>query len=376
MSYFRRGFRSFGYRPRFGYRRGYNRYWRRRGFYRRSGTSRAQSSANRRFKLVVPKADLYGVNVPQNTRFSLVHGVSPLCSNVANNLPHHCIGNLYLNESFVAYSRLYDEVKIDWVSVSIECMENIGANVNSVIVHVSCDRRASYNELNDNTGQLWPTPQNIAQSASATLSFMNSTTKKTVRRFFAASDLIERNQFIDTDFTINNGVYMNQAFFAAGGNPNFFCPSIQFCIQLPTVAPAGGYTVPFAYAVKWGVTFRGPKFSSEASASKSIEVEDKGEFEVSPVKVSGAGKVEKPTLTGMAKDVVARLALNVSDNCDEYVSGENDWHEDLEFLMTKVGIDGVRAYFPEGVCKEYDDYLKERGVMDDDPTELVKDSKS
>lgn len=88
------------------------------------------------------------------------------------------------------------------------------------------------------------------------------------------------------------------------------------------------------------------------------------------------GESVKPTLTGMAKEALARLSLNVSDVPDEYEKGDNDWREDLEFLISKVGVDGVRKYFPEGSCVDYDEYLKERDVMDDDPTEVVKDSKS
>lgn len=378
MSY-RGGYRSFGYRRRFGYRRGYNRFWRRRGWYRRGGVSRAQATGERRFKLVVPVNYTFSFALAQGANTSLVLGTNPYTENTGANAPLRCMCSLASSDIYRTYATLYDEVKVDWASMSLSCMENIGANVSSVTVVTGIDRRCTASEAASPVGQEWPSYAQLLGSGTSERFVMNSLTKKTVRRFIRASDLNERTNFHDcTVVTFTSGglnfqcdnAYYNEG--AAAHTVNFFAPSFQIGIQLPQPAPAGGFTVTFDMEIKYGVTFRGPKYGMvAASGAKVVDTEQRR------VEIEGAGKsVSKPTLTGMAKDVVARLALNVSDNCDEYVSGENDWHEDLEFLISKVGIDGVRSYFPEGVCKDYDDYLKERGVMDDDPTELVKDSKS
>lgn len=378
MSYFRRGYRSFGYRPRFGYGRGYNRYWRRRGWYRRRGTNRAQTAGNRRFKLTVPCNDLYSVTIAGGARRSGVHAISPFCTNVGNNLPHHCLGSAFLNASFISYCNLYDEVKVDWVSVTLECMENIGANVNSVIVYTGIDRRSSYAELNS-TGAPFPSITDLIGSSSCVMSYMNSTAKRSVRRFFSASDLIERNQFVDTDFTNQNGVFLNTAFFGAGANPNFWCPSVLFGVELSGNAPAGGYTVPFAYNIKWGFTFRGPKYASQAASSKSVEIESGGDVSVEPVKISGAGKVvdEKPLFSGLLGGAFERLSENISENVPEYECGAYDVNEDVKFVYEKVGKETFHKLFGSDYDRELVKLgLEKKEVMDDDPTELVMDSKS
>lgn len=203
---------------------------------------------------------------------------------------------------------------------------------------------------------------------------MNSSSKRNVHRFFAATDLIEKNQFVDTDYTLSNGVYMNKAFYAAGANPNFFCPSIQFCLLLPSAAPDGGYSVPFCVNVKWGVTFRGPKYSSQAAAvaSKTVELDVKENVLTKPVDVSGAGKsVAKsvsfdagavsdvlPLYTGLVGDVVDRLSAGMDDP-GVYGDGEYDIKEDIEFAYKKLGDEKFHEVFKD----VYDVSLKELGLI-------------
>lgn len=353
MAYYRRGYYRRG-RSGYGYR-GYNRYWRRRGWSRR-GVNRAQATGSRRFKLVVPVNQLYSLQASAGNNYSAVYGISPFCSNTEHGFSYRCVGNLYKNNSFIAYSKLYDEVKVDWVSVNFECMENIGVNLSSIALYTCVDRRASYAEVDDNSGSVWPSAYNVEASASSTTTFMNSTSKRSVHRFFAATDLIEKNQFIDTDFTLTNGVYVNKAYLAAGSNPNFFCPSVLFCVLLPAAAPEGGYSIPFCISVKWGVTFRGPKYSTQAAAaSKTVELEVAEDVISSPVKVSAAGKsASLVTSSSDAEDALGRLAYNIADVYDGYSDGTYSIEEDVKLAVGKLGVEGFRKMFDD----MYDKYIK------------------
>lgn len=371
MPYYRRGYRR-------GYGRSYRRWYGRRGWTRswRGGMTRRIQSGTRTFSMVVPVEGIYTAVVPAHSYNTVVGCVSPYFYEPANAHPELLEGTLVMSELYRTYCKLYDEVKIDWVSWELSVLDVIGQGgvFSACRLWTTIDRKFTRQDL-----RAPPTAYQVRTASSAKGIMMVNNSRTVTRRYIAATDLQERTTWHDCDVSANEGntQFYDIAWYGANENLGFFCPACYYFMELNN-APGAQTAINLSIKVKYGVTFRNAKFGLSAAAPAAAKVDGGVDFRAEPVKTEVAGKSEsvKPTLTGMAKDALGRLALNVSDVPNEYETGENDWHEDLEFLISKVGVDGVRSYFPEGSCVLYDDYLKERGVMDDDPTEVVKDAKS
>lgn len=279
MPFYRRRF--YGRRRWYGGR--YNRRWRR-GWYRRSGVNRAQSNATRRFKLVVPATTTVDLSVPQGgNEDSNVRSIFGLCNTaIGGEVRGLCS---LLCPSVIAYCRLYDEVKIDWVSVNINCLDPFQDRAEACTLGVSIDRRFSHTEYTDQTAapnNLYPNVTNVFNSSSCQQLCLNTSSKRSMHVFCGAQDLIERVQFFDCDKDANNTYF--RAWVDAGSNPNFFCPAIFMAARAgrPTAADAG-LTFHFRVDVKWGLTFRNPKYVPAGGAARGVE-------DVEPVRSEGAGK--------------------------------------------------------------------------------------
>lgn len=380
MPYYRRGYRR-------GYGRAYRRWYGRRGWtrsWRRGGLSRRIASGTRTFSMTVPMENLFSVVFPANEYNSVVQCISPFMYAPGSAHPELYCCPLIQSQLYRTYCQLYDEVKVDWCSYEISIVDPVGSgNYIAIRLWTAVDRRVTRQDFDDGER---PTAAQIRNMSSAQGTMFVNNSRAIVRRYIAASDLGERITYHDCSFTTIAGpplVYRDNAWYDAVNNLTFFSPGMWFYIE-STDAVSTQRSINVSVKCKYGVTFRNAKFglsvtgnAGPKSVAAVLDKRDVPSVEVLPeLEEKTEDEVVKPALTGMAKDAVARLALNVSDNCDEYVTGENDFKEDLEFLISKMGIDGVRKYFPEGSCLEYDKYLKERGDMDDDVTELVKDSKS
>lgn len=380
MAYYRRGFRR-------GYGRAYRRWYARRGWtrsWRRGSMSRRIASGTRTFSMTVPMENIFTVNFLAGQFNSVVQCIEPFYFNPSAASPELLCCPLIQSQLYRTYAQLYDDVKIDWCSYEISILDPIGGeSYNAVRLWTAVDRRVTKNDVSDiNQAPTAPQIRNMS-SAQGTMFVNNS--RAVVRRYIAASDLGERITYHDCSFNTTaapNISFVDHAWYDGNNNITFFCPGLWFFIE-STVSTGSTRAISVSVKCKYGVTFRNAKFGLAVTGNagpKSAAVPDKRDgssVEVLP-DVEDAVKSEsvKPVLTGMAKDALARLSLYVSDVPDEYEKGDNDWREDLEFLISKVGVDGVRKYFPEGCCLEYDKYLKDRGDMDDDVTVLVKDSKS
>lgn len=366
MAYYRRGYYRRG-RSGYGYR-GYNRSWRRRGWYRR-GVARAQATGDRRFKLIVPLSYTFSMTVPAGQTVSPVYGTNPYCDNTANGYNLRCICSLPSSEIYRTYCRLYDEVKIDWVSMNMTCMENIGANLPALSVITGLDRCCSANEVSATVGTEWPSASQLIGSGTSQRYMMNSLTKKSVYRSIRATDINERSIFHDCDIaTVNSGsvsITADNAYYHMGTTAHaclFFAPAFQFAVELPTAAPDGGYAVVFQMEVKYGVTFRGPKYGMVASGnSKTVPVEIAGKSVAKSVSFdAGAVSDLLSSYTGLLGDVVDRLNV-AKDDPSVYSDGEYNLKEDIEFAYGKLGDEKFRELFNDN----YDLILKELGLIND-----------
>ena len=273
------------YRGRRGYGRRYRRWYNRRGWtrsWRSSSVKSAQQSGERRFKLVVPVTTFYGVAVAQGAKNSDVACVSPWCDGTYHESNEMCIGNMLLNDLYWVYSKLYDEVKIDWMSCELSIMNDLGGNgVPSACAIVTCvDRRVNvdevdYNHHSDDESDDPMTFLQMRQSSSSNIYTCTNQTKKTVRRYVAASDLMERSTFHDCTIAEGEDAHGNITHYDSAWNKlgpavNFFSPGVYFGILCTDSAPAGGYSFVVQVNVKYGLTFRNPKYGLGVDAPKSM----------------------------------------------------------------------------------------------------------
>lgn len=133
------------------------------------------------------------------------------------------------SELYRTYCSLYDEVQCIGMKVRLSFTNAVGAaTLPAIKVHSCWDRRFGYGEVN-------PTVDEILKAASyLPASAINNSVCKMQRSCYQ-SDLIEKCQWHDS--TIEQTAapapqyYVDQAYEAAGLNPNFFCPAFFFCVE-------------------------------------------------------------------------------------------------------------------------------------------------
>lgn len=260
--YFRR---PFSYRRYRRYRRTYGRLSRRTRYSRRIVSSRSRLS----------------VRIPWVTTGTLPWtagqtSTGVICCNALGKFP---VSGKNVNMSsidapiFDAYANLFDEVKIDGIKCQFSITSPIGgaATIPSCSVISVVDRRANSAEVNPAANE-FPTLANMLSYSSVSVRDCVTNSVAKVSRSVWASDLVEKCQFQDSNFSAPaaNTKYTD-AFYAASYNPNFFCPAVYFCVaDLP--APAQGQTASINYRCQMYayVTFRNPKYAPSASA-KNVE---------------------------------------------------------------------------------------------------------
>lgn len=170
-------------------------------------------------------------------------------------------------ELYQTYTRLYEEVKCIGAKVNISIVNAIGGSTLPALEVITCwDRRHGYSDAG---------PQSIAEmKASSTAQVYTAVNNSIVKikRSCYASDLIEKAQWHDCSLggQASLGI-MDEAYFAAGGNPNFFVPALFIGFSAPTLNAQ--LTVQFQVNVTYYFAFRNPKYgvSANVSMSKSIE---------------------------------------------------------------------------------------------------------
>lgn len=373
MPFYRRGYYRRG-RSGYGYR-GYNRSWRRRGWSRRGGLSRSSTQGSRRFSVVVPTQAVFNFTVPAGSYWSDLHAVSPYSANPSSKLVHASLVSSLL---YRTYTRLYDQAKIDWVSVKISIMTLVGAGGVSPAVKVvtSWDRDIGFNEVTGSNPSDYPTTDSIQSGSESQTSLIVNNSRAVINRFNAASDLQERTVFHDCSLVSvggSNSYYVDSQYYAQSSQASKsvgYCPGLYMALNAAT-SPGEGSSFVFTCSldVKWHVTFRNPKYGLSVGASKSAGdlIED-----VVPVKSEGAGKsVAKkvsfdvgsvsdllPVYSGLVGDVVDRLSASIHDE-GVYSDGEYSRDEDIEFSYKKLGDEKFHELFKDF----YDVSLRELGLI-------------
>lgn len=331
--------------------------------------SRRTANGTRTMSMVIPVENTMTCVIPAQSYNSVVCGIEPWWYHPSDANSQLLNASLFNTELYRTYAHLYDDMKIDWMSCEIGVLDTVGngGTFSAVRLWTSVDRRLVRSDLTNP-----PTANQVRTSSSAQGTLMVNNSRTVTRRYVAASDLSERVSFHDcTQFVSGDNAY-DQCWYNSQYSVPFFSPGLFFFFEV-SAAPGEQKGISLSIRVKYGVTFRNAKYGLAVNiGAKTAGVE------VDPVETKKAGKsVEKPVYVGMLKSAIGRLSLNVSDGVEEYESGDASLDEDLNYVFERVGEEEFKKLFKDF----YDDELLTLGlvkkeVMDDDPTELVKDTKS
>lgn len=296
----------------YGYRR-WNRQWRR-GSWFTAGVRRSQTQGVRRFTISIPVEETFTLGTDANALSQTsLFGVFPfmnssLTDTRAEHRNAHC--NLLLSGVYRTYCSLYDEVKINSVSVGISVMSvpvGTGFKLYTMIDrHANLQDTLAYFPLNSKT-----------EGSEVDSSVFTSLDRAKYYRYFRARDLGERTSFFDA-------TYGTQTFpqYASGGaqvasHDNIvvydwynnavgtaFCPLIQFGLKYSSDAVAGT-SATINLTVRYNLTFRNPKFDVSVAPQRAITMSDmksdvireiKEDAEDGEVKMNDDEKKEAPVL--------------------------------------------------------------------------------
>lgn len=271
MPYYRRGY----YRR--GYGRTYRRWYGRRGWTRswRGGMNRRILNGTRTFSMTVPVEGIYTAVIPANSYNTVVGAIEPFFYMPSNANSQLLEGSLVMSELYRTYSKLYDEVKIDWVSYELSVLDVIGqgGTFSACRMWTNVDRKFTRQDLEDA-----PTSYQVRTASSAQGVMMTNNSRTIIRRYVSASDLQERTCWHDCDVYEVTGAaaqFYDLAWYRANENVNFFAPALYYFMEL-NQAPAAQTAMNLSIKVKYGVTFRNAKYGLSAAANRSAGLDSDG----------------------------------------------------------------------------------------------------
>lgn len=165
-------------------------------------------------------------------------------------------GSLQHSQLYKTYCSLYEEVKIIGVKINMAVITPVGDTTTpSLQIFSAWDRKRG-------DGEAAPTGAEIvASSTSAVATAINNSVAK-ISRSCWASDLMEKATWIDCTLGASN---VNDAWVAAGTNPNMFCPSFMWALCSPSLGAAHNVTVSISYT--YYLAFRNPKWGGSGGRS-------------------------------------------------------------------------------------------------------------
>lgn len=240
----------------------------------RRGTRSAAVAGNRRFNVCIPVQDAFTMTVGAGQYYTAVGGVCPYYSakNSSSASAISTKASMVSSILYRTYSQLYDEVKINAVSVDISFMTVIGAGgvVPAAKFFTSWDRNCTFSECVQRNGI--PNNVQIQTGSESQVALLTNTSSMIIKRFVRATDLIEKARFHDCTVSEDaNGYYDEMWGHGDGHNDVGFCPAMFFCLNT-AASPASGNVFSFSVSleVKWYVTFRNPKFGLSTGDGRGV----------------------------------------------------------------------------------------------------------
>lgn len=275
----------------------YNRYWKRRGWYSRSSRAKQGSST---FTCRVPVEEVLQFKIPATVSVDSPHYWSQLISTcpyavfkTGDNIMNYTHCSLLDSYLYRTYTRIYDQVKINAVSVSVGLMEGVGgvSQLAALRLYTNWDRDLTFQEIT--SGAAPTTPEELGTgSESQSYLIVNNSSQK-FRRYCAARDLQEKTTYHDCSYKTYNKVVQSTtvlrenywgdevwAPYTVGGNTDAtvsasysygksgacgFVPSLMMAVWSPATF-AADRVIPVAIKAVYSVTFRMPKFGLSSSA--------------------------------------------------------------------------------------------------------------
>lgn len=211
-------------------------------------------------------------------------------------------GSLAHSQLYQTYCSLYEEVKIIGVKVNMAVITPVGDTTTpSLQIYSAWDRKRG-------DGEAAPTgPEIIQSSTSAVATAINNSVAK-ISRSCWASDLVEKATWIDSTLNAGGG---NEAWDAAGLNPNMFCPSFMWTLVSPSLGAAHNVSVSISYT--YYIAFRNPKYGGSTSSKDAAAAV--GDMDDYGVDAAGSdGDVSIPSTRTLAHSSV------VADRSDPILS--------------------------------------------------------
>lgn len=263
------------------YRRGYGgRYWRR-NLLRRGSMNRRIQSGTRTFSMTVPVEGIYSMVVPSGSYSTNVYAVSPYMWGPGAPYADYLQCPVVMTDLYRTYAKLYDEVKVDWVSYEVSVLDVIGqgGTFSACRLWTSVDRKFTVDDL-----QSPMSAYQVRTSSGAQGTMMTNNSRTVIKRYIGARDLQERISFHDCsvrETTTGSPAYpvkYDIAWQGAGNNMMFFAPTLWYFLELND-APSSQKVISVSVKVKYGVTFRNAKFglAEASSGSKDAGVDYRAE---------------------------------------------------------------------------------------------------
>lgn len=203
----------------------------------------------------------YTLVVPDANTLSDVMGINAFSPSGSSNR------SVLASPLYRTYCSLYEECKCIGMKVSISVASQIGGTaLPSLQIYTAWDRRHG-------SGEALYTSQEIKNSSTYNVATaLNNNVAKLTRSLYA-SDLMEKAQWHDCSVSVSGGSYQDDAYTAAGVNPNFFCPCLFVCFGSPNLAQAQSpATVACSISTVYYFAFRNPKFGAGAASSKLVDL--------------------------------------------------------------------------------------------------------
>lgn len=265
MNFYRRGYRSAYLRRRFPNRFG-NRFWRRR-WYRPGGrgTSWQQRSGRRTFNVTIPIENVYSLTCPANQQWTGVMTTCPFMGDIAATSTRYA-GSLFHSLLYRTYTRLYDQVKINSVKVTVDIISPIGGGglAPAIKVYTTWDRCYDYPD----SQAAPPNGTALVNGAESMCKMFVNNSRATLVRFNRASDLQERSSYHDCSFTASDTQYVDESWY---GSCKFYSPSMALSIQAGDTQSISR-SFPISIRCEYNVTFRNPKYGLTSQNVKGVDL--------------------------------------------------------------------------------------------------------
>ena len=243
----------------------------RRRYYRRRPKRYVRRYFRRRFRRFVngSSKSMCRVKIPVQTTIQAVQAANTQGTGVmyySSFSDSNSWGSPLSSSLYRIYANLYDEVKCIGMKFKLNVSNPIGTSeIPSLQIYSAFDRRCGKGEDAPTFAEL------KTYSTAAVATAVNNSVAKVVRSIYA-SDLMEKAQWHDCTVKVDNGVYYDVAYNAAGPNPNFFVPALILAFNVPNAPADQSQTIKATVDITYYYAFRNPKYGAGAANRAEVPV--------------------------------------------------------------------------------------------------------